>query len=80
MSYFSAIMIHGVLPILTLFIITRKKKELVKTPFAESVGELYENTKIDSKLRLAYTLMFIIRRALYLTLGMFILDPSLGGV
>jgi hypothetical protein len=80
LSYFTAIIIHGVLPILSLFIISRKKKELIKTPFSECVGELYESTRIDSKLKLAYTLMFIIRRGIYLTIGMFLLNPNLGGL
>jgi hypothetical protein len=44
------------------------------------VGELYENTKIDSRVRLAYSLIFIIRRGLYLTLGMMILNPKVGGL
>ena len=73
-------MIHGVLPILLVFIITRKKKELYKTPFEKYAGELYESTKINSKLRIAYTLIFILRRGLYLSLGMLILIPNLGGI
>ena len=44
------------------------------------MGELYENTKIDSRVRLAYSLIFIIRRGLYLTLGMMILNPKIGGL
>ncbi len=80
LSYFIATMIHGILPILMVFIITRKKKELFETPFSKYVGDLYESTKIDTRFRIAYTLMFILRRGLYLTLGMFILDSTLGGL
>jgi hypothetical protein len=78
LSYFIMVMIHGILPLLMIFTITRKKKELFKTPYSKYVGELYESTKIDSRIRIAYTLIFIIRRNLYLTLGMFILDSNLG--
>ena len=80
LSYFAVIMIHGVLPLLSLFNLTRKKKHLHETPFANCAGELYENTKINTRLRIAYTFIFIIRRFLYLTLGMFILDSNLGGL
>ena len=73
-------MIHGILPILLVFIITRKKKELHKTPFESYAGELYESTKINTRLRVAYTLIFIIRRGLYLSLGMLLLNPNLGGI
>ena len=31
-------------------------------------------------MRVAYTLMFVIRRGLYLSLGMLMLDPKLGGI
>ena len=79
-SYLAVIMIHGVLPLLSLFIISRKKKHLHGTFFAKCAGELYENTKIDKRSRIAYPLVFIIRRFLFLTSGMFILDSNLGGL
>jgi hypothetical protein len=34
-------------------------------------GEMYENTKYDSKLCLAYTSLFILRRFLFLSYGLF---------
>ena len=73
-------MIHGVLPILLVFIITKKEKELLETTISKYVGEIYESTKINSKLKIAYTLMFIVRRGLYLSLGMLILNPNYGGI
>lgn len=41
---------------------------------------MYENTKYDSKLCLAYTSLFIFRRFLYISYGLFIVDPDKGGL
>ena len=73
-------MIHGVLPILLVFIITKKEKELLETTISKYVGEIYEGTKTNTRLKIAYTLMFIVRRGLYLSLGMLILNPNYGGI
>jgi len=41
---------------------------------------MFENTKYDSKLTLIYTPLFIFRRFLFLTYGLFIVDPEKGGL
>ena len=80
LSYFTAVMIHGFLPVLMLFTITRKQNQLTNTPYSEYFGDLYEGTKIDTKLKLAYSLIFVLRRFIFCTIGMFLLNPNLGGM
>jgi len=43
-------------------------------------GEMYENTKYDSKLCLAYTTLFILRRFLFLSYGLFFEGNEKGGL
>ena len=67
-------LIHIVLPFMSLFILSRTKKMLDNEDFKYSYGELYENTKYSSKITLLYTFIFILRRFIYLTLGIFVTD------
>jgi hypothetical protein len=68
------------LPLLSLYIFTRKLKKLNNSKFKRVCGDMYENTKYDSKLCLAYTFLFILRRFLFISYGLFIVDPAKGGL
>jgi hypothetical protein len=59
---------------MSLFILSRNKETLDNEDFKYYFGEMYENTKYDSKVTLAYTFIFILRRFIYLTLGIFVFD------
>ena len=80
LSYFTSIMIHGVLPLLLLYLQTLDLNKLKSEKLQSYIGVLYTERKYKTKFQLAYTLMFIIRRGIFLTLGMFILNSKLGGV
>ena len=68
------------IPLLSLYIFTRKLKKLNNSKFKRVCGDMYENTKYDSKICLAYTCLFIFRRFLFITYGLFIIDPGKGGL
>jgi hypothetical protein len=65
---------------MSLYVLSRTKKALDDENFKYSFGEMYENTKYDTKLTLLYTTIFILRRFIYLSLGIFITDSGLAGI
>lgn len=67
------------IPLLSLYIITKTFEQLNKKKFKEIFGEMYENTKYDSKLCLAYTSIFIMRRFLFLSFSLFFKGNEKGG-
>ena len=80
LAIFCLFLIHVVLTCMSLYVLTRTKKNLDDENFKYFFGEMYENTKYDTKLTLLYTTIFILRRFIYLTLGIFITDSGLAGV
>ncbi len=68
------------LPVLSFYILKRSFKQLNNDGLKRVCGEMYENTKYDSKLCLAYTSLFILRRFLFVTYGLFIADTDKGGL
>jgi len=74
LAIFCLTLIHLVLPLMSLFILSRNKETLDNEDFKYYFGEMYENTKYDSKVTLAYTFIFILRRFIYLTLGIFVFN------
>ena len=74
MAIFCLTLIHLVLPFMSLFILLRNKDSLHNELFKYSFGELYENTKYNSKVSFEYTSVFILRRFIYLTLGIFVFN------
>lgn len=69
----------AILPLLSLYILSRAIKKLKSNKLRRICGDMYENTKYDSKLCLAYTPLFLLRRFLFLTYGLFMVDPAKGG-
>jgi hypothetical protein len=41
---------------------------------------MYENTKYNSRITLAYTFVFILRRLIFISIGMLVNDHTRGGV
>jgi len=80
LAIFCLFLIHVVLTCMSLYILTRTKKALDDEDFKYFYGEMYENTKYDTKLTLLYTTIFILRRFIYLSLGIFITDSGYAGV
>jgi hypothetical protein len=79
-SYFSIIMITILLPFLSLYILTKTIDQLKDERMKESIGELYEGIKINTKYTLMYTFLLVLRRLIYLTIETFIKDKKLGGI
>ena len=80
LAFFSLADILVLLPLLSLYIISRTFDKLKSEEFRSIFGDMYENTKFDSKLCLMYTPLFIMRRFLFLTYGLFIVDIEKGGL
>ena len=76
----SLLLVFFILPAMSLYIFSRTKNALNDEHFKYCFGEMYENTKYDTKITLIYTTVFIFRRFIYLTLGAFITDSSFGGI
>ena len=73
-SYFIFFMIHGVIPLLLIYLLSIDLSKLKSEYIQPYIGALYEGKKVNSKFQLAYTLVFVLRRGIFMTIGMFILN------
>ena len=80
LAFFCLADILVILPILSLYILSRTIKKLKSDRFRRICGDMYESSRYDSKLNLMYTPLFIFRRFLFLTYGLFIVNPKKGGL
>ena len=74
-TIFVLFMILIVLKVLSIYILFKSKDQLEKRGNKNPkffIGELYEDTKIESKLQTAYTLFFLLRRFCFLSIATFI--------
>jgi hypothetical protein len=79
LAFFISFMIHGVIPFLLFYLQITDLKRLKSETLKSFIGALYANKRFNTKFQLAYTLIFILRRLIFLSLGMFILNQNLGG-
>jgi hypothetical protein len=80
MLAFFCLTMNLIVLVFSFYLMTRPFKQLRKKSAKKIYGEMYENTKYNTRITLAYTFVFILRRFVFISIGMLNNDKKRGGV
>ncbi len=66
--------------VISLYLMTKPLNSLNEESVKQIYGKMYENTKYNSRITVAYTFVFILRRFIFMSIGLFVNNMERGGV